>query len=198
MKNWTCPRKMAARKATLLIHPCPNQYWSMAGLCDGPACELVQILDAGLIQPDQFHGVEIDRGIYEQNVQNFPEVSWHHGDFFDVMRAYRGFNPSLVNADLLQGVDTAADYIVRFFPLLAPFEVTLVVNFVLEHRGYHTTAQHVLDELANRPLFDYALEDGWLYDDRCYEYPGTTGHGRTTMGTFIFRHPQAEACLVAS
>ena len=31
MKTWSCPKKQAARTATILAQTCPNQYWSMAG-----------------------------------------------------------------------------------------------------------------------------------------------------------------------
>jgi hypothetical protein len=190
MKTWSCPKKIAARTATLFTHPCPNQYWSMAGLCDGPGCELTQILDAGLIQPEQFHGVEINREIFEQNVRTFPEVAWHHGDFYTVMHDIEDFNPSLVNADLIQTVDTAAGYIARLFHLLDPFDVTLVANFIMEHRGYRAAPEHVLVRLSECQQFRYAMRGGWRFDGRCYRYPGTGHRSHTIMGTFIFRRGQ--------
>ena len=158
----------------------------MAGLCDGPGCELLQVLESGLITPSQFHGVEIRRDIYEANVQNFPEIAWHYGDFYEVMHDWPDFNPSIVNADLMQSADKAADQIARFFHLLDPFQVTLVMNFILDYRGYHGTPQRVIDRLSRCPPFCYAMQHGWQFDGRCYRYPGT-GNSNTEMGTFIFR-----------
>lgn len=188
MKTWTCPKKQTARAETILSLPSPaNQYWSMAGLCTTPGCEVAQLLDAGFIEPNQFHGVERVRSIYEQNVDAFPELNWHHGDFFQVMRRHPDFNPSLVNADLLQSVDTAADFVARLIGLLTPFDATLVVNFVMEHRGYKATVNHVLTRLTQYQQFRYAMRHGWQHDGRCYLYPGTGPRSNTWMGTFVFR-----------
>lgn len=188
MKNWSCPKKIAARRATLpsRVH---GQYWSMAGLCTGPGCEVAQILDDGIIEPSQFHGVEIDLDTYEQNVAVYPELAWHHGDFFETMRRCRDFNPGLVNADLIQTVDTAANYIAKIMYLISPFDVTLVVNFVMQCRAYRLkTPDYVLDKLAAQPQFRLAMRSGWEYDGECYLYDGTGERSKTVMGTFVFTH----------
>jgi len=186
MKTWSCPKKIQARKDTILSQPKPiNQYWSMAGLSTTENCEVDQLLKAGFIQPEQFHGVEINREVYEANTQAWPHLVWHHGDFFQVMRRHRDFNPSLVNADLIQTVDTAADYIARILYLLVPFEAILIANFVMEHRGYCCNADYVVKKLSKCPQFRYAMNHGWEYDGRCYLYAGT-GSARTIMGTFVF------------
>jgi len=186
MKTWSCPKKQAARTATILAQMCPNQYWSMAGVSTTPGCEVDQILAAGFIRPEQFHGVEIVRDIYSANVQAWPGVAWHHGDLYQTMQRHHDFNPSLVNADLLQSVDTAADYIARILLLLTPFKATLIANFVMEHRGYRTTPDHVIEQLASCQQLRYALAHGYAFDGQCYLYAGTGHRSRTVMGTFIF------------
>lgn len=149
MKTWSCPKKQAARIETILANgPVVDQYWSMAGLSTTPGCEVDQLLKTGFIRPEQFHGVEINRDIHDANVAAWPKLAWHHGDFFEVMRQYDGFEPSLVNADLLQTVDTAADYIARILHLLEPFDTVLIANFIMEHRGYHCDPDHVLRRLS--------------------------------------------------
>lgn len=182
MKTWNCPKKTAARNQTLL-HPCPNQYWSMAGLCTTPNCEVEQMLQ--YIEPWKFHGVEIRPEIYEANVAAWPELSWHLGDFFQVMRMYSGFNPSIVNADMLQTADTAAEYIAQIMYLLLPFEVTLVANFVMEHRGIRHMPKYVLTKLASCQPFRYSMRSGFRLVG-CYQYPGTGERSQTSMGSFIF------------
>ena len=60
----------------------------MAGLCTTPGCEVDQILQARIIKPEQFHGVEIVKDIYDANVEAWPNLAWHHGDFLQVMQKY--------------------------------------------------------------------------------------------------------------
>jgi hypothetical protein len=188
MKTWSCPRKQRARIETILSNgPVDNQYWSMAGLSTTPGCEVDQVLEAGLIRPDQFHGVEIDETIYDANVAARPALAWHHGDFFETMWRFEGFDPSLVNADLMQTVDTAADYVSRILYLLVPFDAVLVANFLMEHRGHRSRPDDVLRKLSQCQQFRYAMNSGWVYDGRCYLYGGTSHRARTVMGTFVFR-----------
>jgi len=188
MKTWSCPKKQAARTATILAQECINQYWSMAGLSTTPDCEVDQLLKANFIRPEQFHGVEINRDIHDANVAAWPNLAWHYGDFFDVMHQYEGFNPSLVNADLLQTVDTGADYIARILHLLESFNATLIANFIMEHRGYRCNPDHVLRRLHQCQQFRHAMTNGWSYDGRCYLYAGTGNRSHTIMGTFVFKH----------
>lgn len=191
MKTWSCPKKQAARTETILANgPLANQYWSMAGLSTTPGCEVDQILKANFIQPKQFHGVEINRDIHDANVAAWPTLAWHHGDFFQVMHQYKGFNPSLVNADLLQTVDTAADYIARLLGLFEPFDAVLIVNFIMEHRGYRCDPDYVLRRLVQCQQFRHAMNNGWGYDERCYLYAGTGNRSRTIMGSFVFKRPR--------
>ena len=185
MKTWSCPKKQRARTETILSQSCANQYWSMAGLCT-EGCEVDQIIGT-LIGPHQFHGVEIQRDIYDANVEAYPELHWHHGDFFQVMRQYPDFNPSLVNADLMQMASTAVSYISQIMYLLTPFDVTLIANLVMHHRSHDTSPQDVLTLLTQCQQFRYAMNNGWTYDGRCYQYPGTGRQSRTVMGSFVFQ-----------
>lgn len=185
MKTWSCPKKKQARADTILSLPRPrNQYWSMAGLCTTPGCEVDQL--QGFIRPDQFHGVEIRRDIHEANCRAHPGLHWHHGDFFETMRQFSDFNPSLVNADLLNTIDTASDYVARILCLLVPFRATLLVNLIMEYRGYACNADYVLERLAKCPQFRFAVRRGYRHDGQCYLYAGTGNKTRTIMGTFLF------------
>lgn len=187
MKHWSCPKKQQARLDTIIAHgPIKNQYWSMAGLSTTKGCEVDQILQAKIIAPSQFHGVEIVKSIYNANVKTWPHLSWHHGDFYEVMHNYPDFNPGFVNADLMQMADTSADYVARILYLLLPFDAVLLVNFVMEHRSHKTTPDQVLEKLSRCQQFRYAMRNGWTFDERCYLYPGT-GASNTVMGSFIFQ-----------
>ena len=176
--------------------PCPNHHhqwshqepvlvdgWSL----DNKDCEVDQVLKARIIKPAQFHGVEIIKDIHDANVEAWPNLSWHHGDFLEVMRTYPDFNPGLVNADLMAMAETSADYIARILCLLVPFDAILVANFIMEHRGHTSTPEQVLDRLCQCQQFRYAMRNGWAYDGKCYLYDGTGHRSYTVMGTFTFR-----------
>lgn len=185
IKNWSCPKKQAAREATLFHDLGDKQYWSMAGLCEGPGCEADQLSH---IPPSQFHGVDHDGEVIERNRLAYPHHNWHHSDFYWAMARYRGFNPGLVNADLVQTVNVAGQYVARIMALLSRFEVTLVVNFVLGYRNRKPhTGDYVLTQLGRRPQFQWAMRSGWSYDGRYYEYPGTGERSTTVMGSFVFQ-----------
>ena len=188
MKTWSCPKKKQARFETIIANgPIANQYWSMAGLSTDKGCEVDQILEAGIIKPEQFHGVEIVKDIYDANLKAWPNLAWHHGDFLEVMQNYPDFHPGLVNADLMLMADTAADYIARIIYLLVPFDAVLLANFVMEHRGHKSTPDQVLERLCQCQQFRYAMRNGWAYDGKCYLYDGTGHRSYTVMGTFTFR-----------
>ena len=103
------------------------------------------------------------------------------------MHQYHDFNPSLVNADLLQTVDTAADYIARVLHLLESFNATLIANFIMEHRGYRCDPDHVLRRLGQCQQFRHAMNNGWGYDGRCYLYAGTGNRRTNDHGEFRFQ-----------
>ena len=78
IKKYTFSKKLTAREETIIKYyrrvfheslPKEKQYWSMCAQCaqNGkliPGTELDQVLKEGLITPDQFHGVDIDKKKY--------------------------------------------------------------------------------------------------------------------------------------
>jgi len=188
MNTWACPKKIRARHDTIVdLGKIQGQYWSMAGKCDGPGCEIDQILEAGIITPEQFHGVEIQRDIYDFNVETYPLLQWHCGDFLNVMRNYPDFQPGLVNADLLQSIKTAAQYVGSLLYLLTPYDAKLVVNLIMDYRGIHVEPDEVMNQLLHCQQYRHSVRAGWTHNDRCYLYPGTGHRSKTVMGTFVFQ-----------
>jgi len=184
MNTWTDNAKCQSRIDTLPTHV-EGQYWTLAGLCDGPSCEADYMLQ--FLEPEQFHGVERDRTIFEQNVENYPQLNWHHGDLVQVMRQQRGFNPGFVNADLIQGVERSAPMVAQLIDLLKSFDCKLNINFVLSSRNRPPqTAEHVINVLSRYPLIRNAIRRGWSFGPRHYVYKRHT----TVMGTFFFHREE--------
>jgi hypothetical protein len=186
LKDWTKTQKQEARRQTLVTQLKPDQqYWTMAGLCERQGCELTQVLEAG-VRPDQFHGVDLSYEVIRRNRAAFPEINWHHGDLYWAMAAFRGFNPGVVNADMVQAAEGGSGYVSKLMTLLTPFPCVLIANFVLKHRGYKLKdGDYVLCHLAKHQGFRAAIRSGWKYDGKFYQYRGAGGSD-TVMGTFIF------------
>lgn len=191
-KNWALPTKQQARLRTVIEQyplrslPPEKQYWSMCGLNDRPGCEVDQIINAGLIEPGQWNGVEINPQTHTVNVATYPELAWYCGDFYWTMANAAGFNPGIINADLIQTPDTGAAYIARIMSLVEVPQVMLVANFVLGDRFVPLkSGDHAIEKLSECHQFRVAMRSGWEYGGKCYTYPGT-GRTRTTMGSLIF------------
>lgn len=83
--------------------------------------------------------------------------------------------------------------------LLSPFDVTLVANFVLDHRfnkgGTHAP-DYVVGKLTKYPRFRAAMRDGFTLG-RYYAYAGTGKRSKTIMGSFVFSKAARSALLAA-
>lgn len=209
-KDWSCEKKQQARLSTIVEQyrsryghsvPEPMQYWSMAGLCDKSGCEIDQLVQSGLIQASQFHGVDRSEDLRSRSRAAYPEAHWHRGDFLRVLRRAAGnrkFQPAIVNADLTEMVGTGGQLISNIMMLLTGYpDVMLVANFVLGARFHHVqTSGHVIAELNKLPNFRM-FNKYWDHDDLCYKYPGTGKHSKTTMGTFVFHSLETGVRLAA-
>lgn len=207
-----CPKKHAARQATIVeIYqkcfgprlPQDKQYWTMSALCsDGdrirPGSELDQITEAGLIRTEQFYGVDIDRHIYENNAK-YVGPHWYHGDFLGQMvKKYNqnpsGFNPAIVNADLINMPARAASYIANILDFLCGAEKTdtmVVANVVLKSYSRFSNVDDLRTMLVSHPVFNVVWsKDIWrIFGEEVYEYKGTDSlrmRSGSIMGTVVF------------
>ena len=206
-KNWSCPKKILARQEVQInlhreifghIIPRNKQYWTMSGQCadsnGSPIdnCELDQIVKAGLIAPNQFHGVEINPEIYNLNSQAWPESNWYLGDFYQVMDNADNegiFNPSIVNADLITMPETSMDYLADIFDLLSSSadDVMFVINLVLRSKHKKSTIEDAIDKLNENKVFQSAIRSReWNYLDSYYSYAGTGKRANSNMSSMVF------------
>jgi len=223
-KDWDgCPKKAMQRQKTIIEAyyryfgeysiPIDKQYWTLcgkSGVIPGnkqtegylpklrSGCELNDILNAGLIQPNQFHGVEVEKIIYDINkvVKN---ISWHNDDFLNAMnKAYYdgNFNPAIINYDSVRFPTTNPNYTARLFELIVDAKIDnimLVLNMILKsRRTWRLHANEIIKQLFNNRkfmmLWTKAERQGspWDYEDACYEYKGTGTNSRTIMGSIVF------------
>lgn len=198
MKDWSHERKQQARRDTIIApyrqhfgrFPVDGQYWAMCGECDKPGCEFGQMVEAGLIAPHQFHGVERVWETHQKNLAN-TEGNWYHDDFYSAMeraKVWGQFNPALVNADFIRGPAAEADYLGNIMALLLGYDVMLVANFVLKapRRKVRRDGSYAIEKLTECPAFRHSIRNGWEYSGEYYEYDGTGPRSKTVMGSFIF------------
>lgn len=210
-KNWSCPKKQAARWETIIAqyrssfgHSVPHdkQYWTICGQCatkEGErlhGCEVWQLIENGLIVPEQFRGVEIESDIHHLNVKAFPELNWYNDDFYHSMIVANDqgkFNPAIVNADLPKTPDGGAAYISKIMAFLSAIpaaDILFVANLILRMKYYSAKdGNYVINLLNKYPQFRYAMTQGqWdLVDNSYYDYNGAGDTGsRIYMGSFVF------------
>lgn len=212
-KNWSCPKKQKARWETIIAQyhkhfsnslPADKQYWTICGQCatiEGEqlhGCEVWQVLEDGLIVPNQFYGVEVNPDIHKLNVAAFPELNWVNDDFYHAMVVAQSdsrFNPAVVNVDLPQTPDGGAGYVSKILALLTATskDVLVVANLILRMKYYTAKdGDYVMNLLNEYPQFRYAIREGnWTVADHFYEYNGAGNTGsRIYMGSFIFVRKQ--------
>lgn len=202
-----CPKKLEARQQTIIDKyrqyftnelPENKQYWTMCAthtngktILDG--CELDQMLKSGLIQIEQFHGVDIEGSIIQENKRIIPQANWYCGDFYRTMvdnKNKNRFNPGIVNCDHLKMPHSGgAEYVSRCLAFLADLtNLIFISNLILSPpRGKaECTTEEYLEMLYKYPQFQYSIQKGWQYESQIYVYNGTGVKSKTILGSMVF------------
>ena len=211
---WDDEKKIDSREQGIILSyhesfgrdsiPADKQYWTMCGAYFNETTkeklhgELGQLTDVGLIQKRQFHGVDREEVTIKKNLEAYPDINWHHGDFKEVMgqSAYENrFNPAIINYDGVMQPEFGAKYlksIMKFVDHNVKDELMLVANFVLRnpYRGaVRFEGGDVLEELKTIYLFP----DHWTLKPQFYGYNGAGKRSHTRMGMFVFLKSKHES-----
>lgn len=220
--HWDSSRKIAYRQETILrvcrsifdkSIPSDRQYWTMAGAhytfdndrvpikADG---EFGQLLKAGILQSNQFFGVDREAEVIANNQQFYPEANWLHGDFKDMMvtaAAEERFFPAVVNYDGVMGLKFGVPYLkklLRFIDHNVPHDMIFLANFVMKQsyrKNVELTGKQVLDHLQSM----YDFPDHWSLNTNYYRYHGGAGKSvSSVMGVFVFRKAPHEKIKITS
>jgi hypothetical protein len=169
------------------VHSIPKdrQYWT---LCNSQpldaGSEIVQMVNLGACKKEQFHGVDRDEAIIEQNKIWHPTANWHFGDWIEVIEGYEDFNPALVYLDSTSFADhrVALNLTVRTM-FLCPRGTVLIVNAMLNDP--RSSKQFDPDKL----VYDLRSEvpsmelNKWDTTVSNFQYSAT---GRTYMISYVF------------
>ena len=215
-KQWGHPTKVAARQQTIIEPyralfgkkiPADLQYWTLCGeLALGtdiqPNCELDHMVRAGIITPQQFHGVELNPDIHAVNTKAtrkapYNKAKLYQGEFTQVLDQALGeglLAPGIVYLDTISEPKYGADMLSQTMAILNEareqadncYSTLLVWNIIIGHRrrNRHYSWDAVAKEVLRKGLT--LSETGWQhYGEEVYSYPGT-GRSCTTMGTVVF------------
>ena len=203
---WDDPKKLEAREHTIVeIYrehfgeslPPDKQYWTMCGAhfngnnkLDG---ELMHAVNAGVIEPRQFRGVDKEASIIRKNAEVYPETTWINDDFYWAMAsaADRGeFNPAIVNYDGVMMKRGGARYLNKLIMLIddetgAKVPMLLLANFMLNnpHGGDAMDDSNAVFEEIQR---NCPRLHEWSVLRWCYPYSGSGKRSHTKMCTFVF------------
>jgi len=204
-KNWGGNQKRQAREDTIIgpyrekygwSVPHGLQYWTLCGLSvkDGklvPGCELDHMVSVGLITPDQFYGVEVQKSIYDQNRQ-IDGPNWFLNKMNQEVTNHNvdgNFKPAIVNFDMINYPNNCATEFSALMLVISRLKhpVMLVGNFVLKAWLHERKdPDFIIDELNKEPQLKEALSiANWEYNQLCYEYRGADKKSNSIMGTII-------------
>lgn len=190
------PIKIKSRQETIIDQyrhlfgnsiPEDEQYWTMCNYIHHGLSlkgkELGQLLDSNLIQPQQFHGVEIKKDIYEHNLEMLDvlPINVYNGDILEVMQEeYRNgkFNPAIINLDMMWEPQVAMhelslDVIQFLTECLTGKRIMLVLNFVAKPwcSSHKWTGTEAVNEMLKDPYFSNLLNEKiWSISNKAYEY----------------------------
>lgn len=206
--NWDSKKKKDSRDITIIglfreafgkqRLPPNKQYWTMCGAhfndkdgkLDG---EFTHMFDSGLIQPNQFHGVDREEEIILMNSKFYPHIKWIHGDFLETMQNYaqrQNFNPAVINYDGVMQPKYGTQYlrdILKFIDYNVPGELLLTANFILTNPYNHSEKlRYTVGDTIKKLLEIYGLPKHWIIVPKAYRYRGASINNICIMGIIMF------------
>ena len=203
--QWDCPEKQDARAVTIIdlykeitglkSIPEDKQYWTMAGAYvyrDGPLKgEFGQLIENNLIKPEQFHAVDREQIIIDNNRKLLPNINWYCGDFYKIMdkaAIQKTFNPMIINYDGVMQPKHGMNYLKKILTLIdnnVNDELILVSNFILDNPYTHSKKyKYTIDDALEELRKIYWFPDHLSLIKQSYVYKRENTNGK--MGISIF------------
>lgn len=193
MSTYTSEEKRESREALIQLYraklypalPPRRQFWSLCNLQPKVGSELAQLVDSGLIKPQQYHGVDRDPEIIAQNRVWWFESNWYCGNWSSGVLSVERFNPGLVFYDSMStplSLELYRD--VTFLMSRCPAKTMVCVNVMLNdsHPPWGTYDENMFAErLADLLMSDWAT---WSHDMHFGRY--RQEGKRTWMGMYAF------------
>lgn len=189
------PSKIEARRQIISIYryltgqqsiPKEKGYWT---LCNEQShkegAEIVQLVNSGLIQKNQFFGIDFDalnQGIIENNQKRHPEANWFKGDWLEVIEEnYEIFNPGLIYFDHTQTIVSLECRLQLAKTMnMCPSGTVIAANMGLADG--HSSRRFDPDQLIKQLWIHLRSPKDWTPYNKFYSYKCSY----TEFGTYIF------------
>ena len=191
------PQKVQARVDTILnpalaffggALPIDKQYHTLcAHQTDSPYAEINHLVSSGLIQPEQYYGIDYNEPIVEENKIQHPKAHFTAGDFYTVLSSYQNFNPGIIYYDSTGGIKKELENIGYILNLLHERDITnvmVVFNVIMTLRGINDTGDTIMDAIEQDSLIQQVLNNDDKFDYS--SYPIIYPNGNTQMFTIQF------------
>lgn len=166
--------------------PKSGEYWTLCSTQpprEGKSTsEIVQLVKSGFLVLDQFHGVDRNKKLIQQNRKWHPQAHWHAGEWSDVIRDH-DFNPAMIYLDTISFINTSgtADLVANTMPL-CPNNTVMIVNAMMnDPRSRRRFDYRDLVELICKRAGSFELKK-WKRDVECFDYNAT---GYTNMMSLV-------------
>jgi hypothetical protein len=161
-----------------------------------PGCELSQMVEEGLIKPKQFHGIEGNPEIHNNNKRAIGKTkgpSLYCGEFVSVLDKVLGsgqFKPGIIYLDTIQEPKKSVELLSLVFDIVnQTVGKTMVVwNFVQgnKYRGRMFSWEEIQREAVSNYRYCLAVQKWKQFKkDFVFSYGGT-GRSSTTMGSVVY------------
>lgn len=180
-------RKLTGRHSL----PKSGEYWTLCATqppkTGKSVSEIVQLVDCGFLAPRQFHGVDRDKKLIQQNKKWHPKAHWYAGEWSNVIRD-EDFNPAMIYLDTIAFINTSstADLVANTMPLCSQNTVMIVNAMMNDPRSRRRFDYKDLVELICKRAGSFEL-DKWKKGVECFDYNAT---GYTNMMSLVFLKEQ--------
>lgn len=164
-------------------------YWSICcEVLDNPLSELNQLVNSGLMTPQQYHGVDYDEGFIEGNATRHPDANFFAGAFAHTIVSEPEFsNATLIYFDTTKTITNELPRLIDILTIVVARDikdVLIVFNVCLSHRGINYTMEEVLKAVeSNVSMRKLVQHEGIRPVGTPISYKGDD---RTTMFTMFF------------
>ena len=205
-----CPIKSESRRR-LILDPCnyiygsriPEQlqYWCLCARCIDSSCQIIkgceldQMTECGLINSNQFHGVDFDSNTIGHN-SLYKNSSWYFDHLEDAISKSideDNFNPAVVHVDTTWMTEKASDLLPSVLDIISYSGCNIpIVSFgvVLEAYNRVETSNDLLNRLCDNALFRKVWNQKkwklWRTGEEIVSWPGTGKISRTIMMGITF------------
>jgi hypothetical protein len=169
--------------------PADRQYWTLCGRSAGHGSEYDHLVTSGVIQPEQFYGVEVNEEIHQENSLITSGGHFLLGDLYTVMSEHkeRGeLRPAVVNFDSVNMPTEAGKYFVKTLRMLTRLDLTpmlYIANVVLSCYNRRYGIDDFIEAAEKVKGFSSAYKKWVPFNQQYYPYNGTGSFSRTKMGT---------------